>query len=409
MLHSYATLVNRLQSSRTDWIQPLCIGLLGIMGLFFIYSSQAYTEGAFWKKQIIWLILGGGIYTLLSCIHYRLFLENALYIFLASLILLTLLWTPLGVERYNSTRWLNFFFFTFQPSEAAKIGSLVMVSSILARSEIGDLKNATLTLIKVFVVVSIPIVLIFLQPDLGSALVFPPMVFSLLFISRLSLRFFAAVFVVFVVFMTVLSADIYSYYNYLKVNEISAYDYGQNRGYEEQEIFPLLRNYQRNRILAFVAPEAIDPKGIEASWNLRQSLISVGSGGFLGKGWKEGTQAKLGYLPQSVAHNDFIFSVLAEEKGFVGSMFVIGIFAIILGNGIRIAEMARDRFGMLLATGVTIIFLVHVFVNIGMTIGLMPITGLPLPFVSYGGSFILSCCILQGLIQSVYRYRRDFS
>ena len=123
----------------------------------------------------------------------------------------------------------------------------------------------------------------------------------------------------------------------------------------------------------------------------------------------EGTQAKLGYLPQSVAHNDFIFSVLAEEKGFLGSAIVIGIYALLMANGIRIASMARDRFGMLLAVGVSAIFMVHVFINIGMTIGLMPITGLPLPFLSYGGSFILSCFILQGLLQSVHRFRRDFS
>jgi rod shape determining protein RodA len=158
-----------------------------------------------------------------------------------------------------------------------------------------------------------------------------------------------------------------------------------------------------------VAPEIVDPKGIGVSWNLRQSLISVGSGGLLGKGWGEGTQAKLGYLPQSVAHNDFIFSVLAEEKGFLGSMVVIGLYGVLLGNGIRIAGMARDRFGMLLAVGATAILVVHIFINVGMTINLMPITGLPLPFLSYGGSFILSCCILQGLVQSVFRYRRDFS
>ncbi len=170
-----------------------------------------------------------------------------------------------------------------------------------------------------------------------------------------------------------------------------------------------MKDYQRNRLLSFVAPEVIDPQGIGVSWNYRQSLISVGSGGLAGKGWLEGTQAKLGYLPQTVAHNDFIFSVLAEEKGFLGSLLILSLFTVIVGNGIRIAGLARDRFGMLLATGVSVLFLVHIFVNIGMTIGLMPITGLPLPFLSYGGSFILSCCILQGFLQSIYRYRRKFS
>ena len=200
--------------------------------------------------------------------------------------------------------------------------------------------------------------------------------------------------------------DIYRYNAFLKENDIPAFQIG---GRFEKHSWVPLKDFQRNRILGFVAPNAVDPRGIGVSWNLRQSLISVGSGGLTGKGWSQGTQAKLGYLPQSVAHNDFIFSVLAEEKGFLGSVVVIGLFMLMLGNGIRIARSARDRFGMLLAVGVSIIFMVHVFVNIGMTIGLMPITGLPLPFLSYGGSFILSCCILQGLVQSVYRYRRDFS
>jgi len=126
-----------------------------------------------------------------------------------------------------------------------------------------------------------------------------------------------------------------------------------------------------------------------------------------GKGWTEGTQAQLGYLPRSVAHNDFIFAVVAEESGFLGGLLVIGIYGVMLSNGVRIAGMARDRFGMLLAVGVTVTFLIHVFINIGMTIGISPITGLPLPFISYGGSFILSCCILQGIVQSVYRHRRE--
>src|SRR5690606_27966171 len=157
----------------------------------------------------------------------------------------------------------------------------------------------------------------------------------------------------------------------------------------------------------FIDPDKIEPLG--AGWNQRQSLISVGSGGLLGKGWTEGTQAQLGYLPRSVAHNDFIFSVIAEEKGLLGSLTVLSLFGLMLLDGIRIAGLARDRFGTLLALGVTVLFAVHVFVNIAMTIGLMPITGIPLPFISYGGSFMLSCCLLQGLVQSVHRFRKDFT
>ena len=147
---------------------------------------------------------------------------------------------------------------------------------------------------------------------------------------------------------------------------------------------------KRNRILTFVNPDKYDSVGI--SWNQRQSLISVGSGGLTGKGWTEGTQAQLGYLPRSVAHNDFVFAVIAEEKGFLGSLTVLGLFGLVLFNGIRIAGSARDRLGALLAIGVTVLFTVHVFVNIAMTIGLVPITGIPLPFISYGGP-VLSCLL----------------
>jgi rod shape determining protein RodA len=176
--------------------------------------------------------------------------------------------------------------------------------------------------------------------------------------------------------------------------------------YERHSLVPL-HDYQRNRIVSFADPDKIDPTGI--GWNQRQSEISVGSGGLTGKGWTQGTQAQLGYLPRSVAPNDFIFSVIAEEKGFLGSITVLSLFGVVLFNGIRIAGLSRDRLGTLLAIGVTVLFTVHVFVNIAMTIGLVPITGIPLPFISHGGSFVLSCCLLQGLVQSVYRFRKDFA
>jgi rod shape determining protein RodA len=137
-------------------------------------------------------------------------------------------------------------------------------------------------------------------------------------------------------------------------------------------------------------------------------LIAVGSGGITGKGQGKGTQAKLGYLPQSVATNDFIFSVIAEEYGFTGGIFVLLIYAIMMANGLRIACMARDRFGLLLAVGISILFLIHICVNIGMTLGIMPITGIPLPFISYGGSFMVICFILQGIIQSIYRFKSKY-
>jgi rod shape determining protein RodA len=249
--------------------------------------------------------------------------------------------------------------------------------------------------------------LIWLQNDLKSVIVMPPMVFSMLYVSKLSPRFFVGALGAFLILMGLVAWDSVRYVNFM---DSHGYSYVADRGkFQEsgQGIVPL-RDYQRNRILTFAAPEKIDPKGVGASYNLQQSRISVGSGGLSGKGWTEGTQAQLGYLPRSVAHNDFIFAVIAEEKGFLGSLTVLGLFGIVLFNGIRVAGSARDRLGTLLAIGVTVLFTVHVFVNIAMTIGLVPITGIPLPFISYGGSFVLSCCLLQGLVQSVWRFRKDF-
>jgi len=249
--------------------------------------------------------------------------------------------------------------------------------------------------------------LIWLQNDLKSLIVLPPMVFSMLYVSKLSPRFFVGALGAFLVIVGLVAWDCV---RYMKFMDAHGYDYVKTGRFEKEGngIVPF-HDYQRNRILAYIAPDKVDPNGTGVTYNLQQSLISVGSGGLVGKGWTEGTQAQLGYLPRSVAHNDFIFSVIAEEKGFLGSLTVLGLFGLVLFNGIRIAGSARDRFGTLLAIGVTVLFTVHVFVNIAMTIGLVPITGIPLPFISYGGSFVLSCCLLQGLVQSVWRFRKDFT
>jgi len=206
--------------------------------------------------------------------------------------------------------------------------------------------------------------------------------------------------------VSILGMDIYAYSQHLEEVRTAKISNTTTLSEEYQSLLPI-HNYQRDRILTFVAPDVVDPEGTGASWNAKQAKISTATGGLAGKGLFKGTQAQLGYLPQAVAHNDFIFSVIAEETGFLGSAFVVGLFCLMVANSIRIAGLARDRFGMQLAIGVSVIFLVHFFINIGMTIGITPITGLPLPFLSYGGSFVLSCFILQGLVQSVYRYRKD--
>lgn len=406
ILYRTRRLISNTQETRTDWISPVCMILLAVIGLFFIYSAQAFVGGSYWIRQIVWLVLGTGVYGVVSRIDYKIYLENAFWVYAAAVVLLLLIWTPLGVVREGARRWLDLQFMAYQPAEAAKICTMIMISSILARSDVGTIRQSVWALLKVFFVTAIPMILIFAQPDLGSCLIIPPMMLALLYVSKLSQRFFLAVFGLVLCLGTVIGIDLVRYSQFLEAENQTALE--ARGAYQGQSWVPL-RDYQRERIMTFIAPEVVDPRGTGSAWNSNQAQQAVGTGGLTGKGWQSGLQARLGYLPRSVAHNDFIFAVLAEEKGFVGGLLVIGLFSLLLANGVRIAGMARDRFGMLLAVGVTVIFIIHVFINIGMTIGLTPITGLPLPFLSYGGSFILSCCILQGIVQSVYRYRRAFS
>jgi len=393
---------------RVDWVSPCCILLLCAVSILFIYSAQYTHGGGDWKKQLFWVTLGLGTYSIVSLINYKIFLGYAHFIYAAGIcgLLLATKLSPISVEMMGARRWVDIGITIVQPTEGAKIGTLIMAASILARSEIGTVRNSLLVLTKVALVFLIPMLLIFLQPDLGSSLVFPPMIFALLYISRLSEKFFVSAFALFTVAVSILGLDIYAYSQHLEEVRTAEISNTTTLSEEYQSLLPI-HNYQRDRILTFVAPDVVDPEGTGASWNAKQAKISAATGGLIGKGLFKGTQAQLGYLPQAVAHNDFIFSVIAEETGFLGSAFVVGLFCLMVANSIRIAGLARDRFGMQLAIGVSVIFLVHFFINIGMTIGITPITGLPLPFLSYGGSFVLSCFILQGLVQSVYRYRKD--
>ncbi len=380
--------------------------LLSAIGILFIYSAQSAREGGEWMSQIAWLFIGMGLYTAIALTNYALFMKYSHILWLVAVTMLLLVAFapyPIAISRYGATRWLNLGFYNFQPVEIAKLAGIVISASILTRSEVGDVKDSLQVLAKMALAISIPFLLILAQPDLGSAIVIPFFVFAQLYASNLSKRFFTTAILLFAALVGAILIDNHNYVKFLDENGLDPQTV--NGRYQETTWFPL-KDYQRNRILTFINPDKADPRG--AGWNREQSIISVASGGLFGKGVKQGSQAQLGYLPRSVAHNDFIFSVIAEEAGFIGSAVVISLFGIVLANSLRIAGQAKDRFGTLLVLGVVALFSVHVFVNIAMTIGLMPITGLPLPFLSHGGTFMVSCCILLGLVQSVYRYRKDF-
>jgi rod shape determining protein RodA len=380
--------------------------ILLIIGIGAIYSALSYYGSRQWHAQVMWAILGAIIYFAAAKIDYAVWYNQAHWIYYCSVLLLLLLWSPFGERRFGAVRWIKICGIAIQPSEPAKIGFLIMLAAMMARTEITTFLNSIKNLAKFFLVFCIPAVLVFSQPDLGSALVFPVVFFAMLYVSNLSKKFFACILATALVLAAAVVFDICAYRNFLDKKHLN--DEIVMEKYEDRSLIPL-RDYQRDRIVSFIFPSAVDPNGVGISWNLRQSLIAVGTGGLSGKGFGNGTQAKLGYLPKSVAANDFVFSVIAEERGFVGALVVILSYILIIWNGLRTANCARDRFGTYLCVGISMLFLVHICINIGMTIGLMPITGIPLPFLSYGGSFLLICCFSNGIIQSVHRYRNNFT
>lgn len=401
------------EHSRFDLISPICIVALSTIGVFFIYSAQHYQQNNDWSKlidwilqndwirQIIWIGIGVVAYTAISLVDYKIFLKYAHWIYFLGLGLLALVpWSPLGVTILGAERWLNVGVTTIQPSELAKLACLVIGASLLTCSEVGTVLDSRQILVKMALAISLPFLFILFQPDLGSALVIPFVVFAQLYASNLSKSFFTTAIAIGTVLVGLVVLDTHQYSEYVTAET------AEGQIVEKPHYWIPIKDYQRERVMGFLYPDKVNRR--DEGWNREQSIISVGSGGAFGKGWLNGNQAQLGYLPRAVAHNDFIFSVIAEETGFLGSVVVVSLFGLLIGNSIRIATIARDRFGTLLAIGVATLFSVHVFVNIAMTIGLMPITGLPLPFLSHGGTFMVSCCVLQGLTQSVYRFRKAF-
>ena len=389
------------EETKWDWLTPLCLLGLCLMSIIFIHSAQAFGGGNYWKMQILWSVIGFSLYAVVSVINYQLWMRYAhIFYFLVIIGLLLVFGGPM---IYGARRWIDFGLFKVQPSEIAKWSTMIFGASLLARSKVGDMQDSLRGILKVSACFALPMFLIFLQPDLGSTLVFPPIAFSLLYVARMPTKFFISTFVVFVVLLGLLGFDLFNYYQYKLENPKPS---DAVVAYEDSSLLPL-KDYQRKRILTFVAPEVEDPQGVGSNWNRIQALIAVATGGVSGKGLGEGMQAKLGYLPTAVAHNDFIFAVIAEESGLLGGSLAIGMLFLVVFGCLRVAAQAADRFGSMLAVGVSVLLMTHIFINVGMTIGITPITGLPLPFLSYGGSFMVVCFLMLGMVQSVFRYRKS--
>ncbi len=349
------------------------LALIGV-GIAFIYSASARSEGtvlvALTQRQILWVLVGLAFFVALVLADYRKIGASAWAAYGTGLVLLVLV-LVMGKKVYGAVRWLNLFGVQIQPSEFAKLGTIILLARFLS-SPGRDMADPR-TLLKALLIIAAPYLLILKQPDLGTASTLIPVAFAMMFVAGVPFRY---------LFLLVALGVLAAVPGWFVLSE-----------------------YQRERIHVFFDPSR-DPRG--TGWNSIQSGIAVGSGGLLGKGFMMGTQNILGFLPRTVAPTDFIFSVIGEETGFVGSVVLLVLFAVLLGGCLRAALASRDKMGRVLAVGVAALLFSHMFVNMAMTVGLMPITGLPLPLVSYGGSFMMSTMLGLGLVQSVYvrRIRR---
>ncbi|MBU0679565.1 MAG: rod shape-determining protein RodA [Verrucomicrobia bacterium] len=359
---------------RADWMLALAVLFLLVLGVLFIYSacyrSDAVPVSSFYKKQIVWAVVGILCFFGLAVIDYNKGKELAWALYASALVLLIVVLVS-GKVVYGARRWLDLFGIRVQPSEFAKIATILVLARHLSRPG-RNLREAR-TMFVALLIAAVPFLLILKEPDLGTAAMLLPVTLVMAYVAGVPARAIGLL-VVIGIFL-------------LPVGWLG------------------LGGYQQERILVFFDPGR-DPLG--AGWNKIQSEIAVGSGGLLGKGYLKGTQNVLGFLPRTVAPTDFIFSVIAEETGFLGSALILALYAAVLAAGLRTSLVARDKFGRLVVVGVMTMLFAHVFVNIAMTVGLMPITGLPLPLISYGGSFMVCTMISLGLVQSVYvqRYRR---
>lgn len=353
---------------KIDWSLIFVILSLNIIGLINLYSA---THGPNSKEmeplfinQIIWLSVGWLLFFLMTFFDY-IFVSRVAYIVYFLNFLAILYVTFFGNVALGAQRWINFGFFKYQPSETMKLALIMIMAKLLATRNSTGLGMGFRELFWPLMILLIPFGLVVEQPDLGTAMMLIAIGGSLLLFVKVSKKILVGAVVAVAIAMPV------------------AWQYG-------------LREYQRNRVLTFLSPTN-DPRG--TGYNSIQSRIAVGSGQFLGKGFRQGTQSQLEFLPER--HTDFIYSVLSEEHGFVGSIVTIALFSMLFMLIIRIATNARDKFGSLICVGVLSYIFWHMFVNIGMVIGLLPIVGVPLPLLSYGGSSMFTTMIGLGLISSV--------
>jgi len=393
-----------------DRLQIAALVGLMLVGAAFVFSATMVnpveTEkiwfAQIWFRQVIWYALGIGVAAAMCVLDYHTLARWSFVAYWAMILCLVAVLIPhIGqTHGWGARRWIDLPFFQFQPSEFAKLAFILAGANFLSRPP--DELRQPMIFWQGIGLMMLPFMLILKEPDLGSALVLLPTGLVMMLVAGTPRIYLIKLMLGVGLLASLFVADLL---------------FAPSRWQVPME------TYQRNRLLIYFgrdythfAPPNATPaelqrlrqRQLDDAYNVRQALISVGSGGLVGKGWRQGTQNALGYLPRAVAHNDFIFSVIAEEEGFVGSVIVIALYAVVLFTGLRIAGQARDRLGKLVAVGVVTLIFSHVFINIGMNIRIMPVTGVPLPLLSYGGSSVLCSLFAVGLLQNIHIHRRGY-
>jgi len=353
-------------------LTTFCLAIFGAVMIFSASGSKLEEAGAdpatYLKRQISYIVAGVAVLLFFLLFDYRHIRGLAGVLFGGTLAALTLVLTPLGTVSSGAQRWIDLGFFQMQPSEVAKVVVIATLAAYLAERR-GEVR--ALDVLVCVGIVMAPAVLIYLEPDLGTMMVFIALLAGLLLVGGARIRHFLALGGLgLVAILVVLQAG-------------------------------LLQQYQIDRITAFLDAS---PDVRSEAYNLTQSKIAIGSGGFRGKGLSgESTQTSLDFVPEQ--HTDFIFTAVGEQLGFVGSAGLLCLLALLIWRALRIASMSRDMFGMMLASGIAALWAFQVFVNVGMTMGIMPITGIPLPFISFGGSSLLTNFIAVGLLLNIHMRR----
>ena len=394
-------------------LDPELVGValvLSLFGVAMIFSAgvlnvpNPVTQGA-WLRQVIWLALSLGAFTAITRVRPSWIEWISVPAYLVAVILLGL---TLAIGTGSGTAegvegWIEVGPLRFQPAEFAKVAVVLGLARLLSARD--EPPTYLKDLLAPSALIAVPLALVVLQPDLGTALAFVGLLFATLFWAGTpALLLFLLVSPgiglilsfdtrIWSVYFVALVALLYLFrYRFFLAESIAVVLGNLAAGTIALPLWNSLADYQKNRLLVFIDP-AMDPRG--AGWNLIQSKVAIGSGGLLGKGFTEGTQKRLDFLPEQ--HTDFIFSVVGEELGFLGALGVILLFSLLLLRVVRLAERSADPFAGLVLFGIFGTWLVHIFVNVGMTVGLVPITGIPLPFVSYGGTFLLTCWTMTAL------------